>query len=63
MIAEVSLAAELGELVYMERRIQTLDKESVASLAISYITDDGGITSGIWPISFLRVGIVLVWNR
>jgi hypothetical protein len=58
MIVEVPLAAELGELVYMERRIQRLNKGSVASLAISYIKDDRGVT-----LRDLADLILAGWNR
>jgi hypothetical protein len=59
MVAEgCSLTAELRELVCMERRIQTLDDDSAASLAISYLEDDQGVTL-VDMASLILAG----WNR
>jgi hypothetical protein len=57
-MGEGRLAAELGELVRMERRIQILDEDSVAGLATSYLEDDRGVT-----LVDLADLVVAGWNR
>jgi hypothetical protein len=42
-MGDQTLAGELNELVLMERRIQTLNNDSAASLASSYLDNDRGV--------------------
>jgi hypothetical protein len=64
MVAEgCSLAAELRDLVCIDRRIKALDDESAANLAISYLDDDRASDWSIRGISFWRVGIVRTHER
>jgi hypothetical protein len=53
-----SLAGELRELVFMERRIQILNDDSAASLALLYLEDDRGVS---WVD--LADLVVAGWNR
>jgi hypothetical protein len=57
-MGRASLAGELGELVCMDRRIQTLNDDSVVSLAVWYLENSRGVT-----LADLGDLVLAGWNR
>jgi hypothetical protein len=58
MMSKGHLAGNLGDLVYIERRIQMLDGDSTDSLDISSLDDERGI-----PLADLADLVLAGWNR